>query len=54
VDPGWIRTIILLGSNIALLAATLLIMGRQFRKREAKAKAAGEAAIKRYYASSSN
>lgn len=52
VDPGWIRTIILLGSNIALLAATLLIMGRQFRKREAKAKAAGEAAIKRYYASS--
>ena len=54
VDPGWIRTIILLGSNIALLAAALLIMGRQFRKREAKAKAAGEAAIKRYYASSSN
>jgi len=52
VDPGWIRTIILLGSNIALLAAALLIMGRQFRKREAKAKAAGEAAIKRYYASS--
>ena len=52
VEAGWLRTIVLLGSNLALLAATLILMGLQFRKREAKAQAAGEAAVKRYYASS--
>jgi len=52
VEAGWLRTIVLLGSNLALLAATLILMGLQFRKREAKAQAADEAAVKRYYASS--
>jgi hypothetical protein len=52
VEAGWLRTIVLLGSNLALLSSTLILMGLQFRKREAKAQAAGEAAVKRYYASS--
>jgi len=51
VETVWLRTLIMLGSNIILLAAALLIMGRLFQKREAKARAAGEAAVKRYYAS---
>ena len=51
VETVWLRTLIMLGSNIILLAAALLIMGRLFRKREAKARAVGEAAVKRYYAS---
>ena len=51
LEPGWARTGVLFVSNLALLAAVGFIMARQSRKREEQARAAGEAAIRRYYGS---
>ena len=51
VEPGWLRTAVSFGSNIVLIAATLLLLGRASRKQREQARAAGEAAVKRYYAS---
>ena len=51
LEPGWARTGVLFVSNLALLAAVGFIMARQSRKREEQARAAGAAAIRRYYGS---
>jgi len=51
LEPGWARTGVLFVSNLALLAGVGFIMARQSRKREEQARAAGEAAIRRYYGS---
>ncbi len=49
--PGWARTGVLFVSNLALLAGAMAIMQYNARKQEQRARAAGEAAIKRYYGS---
>ncbi len=49
LEPGWARTGVLFASNLALLAGAVAILAQVARKREARAKAAGEAAIRRYY-----
>lgn len=49
--PGWARTGVLFVSNLALLAGATAIMQYNARKQEQRARAAGEAAIKRYYGS---
>lgn len=51
VEPGWLRTAVSFGSNIVLIGSALLLLGRTSRRRREQAKAAGEAAVKRYYAS---
>ncbi len=51
VEPAWLRTLVLFGSNVALLAITLVLLGKAARKRDEEARAAGEAALQRYYAS---
>ncbi|MDH7488876.1 MAG: NADH-quinone oxidoreductase subunit NuoH [Anaerolineae bacterium] len=51
LEPGWVRTGVLFVSNLALLAGAIAIMAQVARKREERARAAGEAAIKRYYGS---
>jgi len=51
LEPGWARTGVLFVSNLALLAGAMAIMARNARKREEQARAAGEAAIRRYYGS---
>ncbi|GAB4506341.1 MAG: NADH-quinone oxidoreductase subunit NuoH [Anaerolineales bacterium] len=51
LEPGWARTGVLFVSNLALLAGAIAIMAQVARKREERARAAGEAAIKRYYGS---
>lgn len=49
--PGWARTGVLFVSNLALLAGAMAIMEHNARKQERRARAAGEAALKRYYGS---
>lgn len=49
VESYWPRAIALLGGNVVLIAATLLLMGRSFRKKEQRVRANGEAALRRYY-----
>lgn len=51
LEPGWARTGVLFVSNLALLVGAVAIMAQVARKREERARAAGEAAIKRYYGS---
>ncbi|MGB9594328.1 MAG: complex I subunit 1/NuoH family protein, partial [Anaerolineae bacterium] len=51
LEPGWARTGVLFVSNLALLAGAIAIMAQVARKREERARAAGEAAIRRYYGS---
>lgn len=48
---GWARTGVLFVSNLALLAGAMAIMEHNARKQERRARAAGEAALKRYYGS---
>mgnify|MGYP005838726479 CR=1 FL=1 len=48
---GWARTGVLFASNLALLAGAMAIMEHNARKQERRARAAGEAALKRYYGS---
>ncbi len=51
LEPGWARTGVLFVSNLALLAGAMTILMYNARKQEQRARAAGEAAIKRYYGS---
>lgn len=51
LEPGWARTGVLFVSNLALLAGAMTILMYNARRQEQRARAAGEAAIKRYYGS---
>jgi len=51
LEPGWLRTVAAFGSNIVLIGIALLLLGRASRRRKERAREAGEAAVKRYYAS---